>query len=60
MEVTIEKGMLVIKMPLEEPKASGSGKTMVIASSHGNVKTSCIHPKSKQPITVGVNAYFKP
>lgn len=60
MKVTIEKNELVIRIPLEDPKPSASGKTMTVASSHGNTKTDCIHPKSKQPITVGVNAYYKP
>lgn len=59
MKVTIEKNELVIRLPLEDPKLSGSGKTMVFASTHGNLKTDCMHPVSKKPITVGVNAYFK-
>jgi len=59
MKVAIEKNELVIRLPLEEPRKSVSGKTMVIASTHGNQKTDCLHPKSKQPITVGVNAYYK-
>lgn len=59
MKVSIEKGELVIRIPLEEPRASASGKTMVVASTRGNQKTDCLHPKSKRPLTVGVNAYFK-
>lgn len=60
MKVTIEKGELVIRMPLGEPRASASGKNMVIATTGGNVKTDCKHPKSGQIITVGVTAYYKP
>ena len=59
MKVTIEKDELVIRIPLQEPQKSASGKTMVVASTRGNQKTGCIHPKLKQPITIGVNAYCK-
>lgn len=59
MKVTIEKNEIVIRLPLEEPKPSASGKTMVVASTHGNAKTDCVHPKSKLPITIGVNCYYK-
>ena len=59
MKVTIEKGELVIRIPMQEPTPSASGKTLVIASSRGNQKTDCVHPKLKQAITVGVNAYVK-
>lgn len=59
MKVTIEKGELVIRIPLQEPRPSSSGKNLVVASTGGNVKTDCLHPKSKQPITIGLNAYYK-
>ena len=60
MKVTIEKGELVIRMPLSEPKPSQSGKNMIVASTRGNVKTDCVHPKEKKALTVAVNAYYKP
>ncbi len=60
MKVSIEKSELVIRIPLEEPTPSQSGKNMIVATTHGNVKTDCQHPKSKKPLTVSVNAYFKP
>jgi len=57
MSVTIENGMLVIKLPLQTPVPSSTGKTLVVASTHGNVKTdAAINGK---PITIGVNAYIK-
>lgn len=59
MKVTIEKNELVIRIPLQEPTPSATGKTLVVATSHGNQKTDCKHPKGGE-ITVGVNAYIKP
>ncbi len=59
LKVTIEKNELVIRIPLEEPRPSQSGKNMIVASTGGNQKTDCIHPKSKAPITVGLSAYYK-
>ncbi len=59
MKVTVEKGELVIRMPLrKDPKPSASGKTLVVATSGGNQKTEAMH--NGMPITVGVNAYIKP
>lgn len=57
MKVTIEKNELVIRIPMQEPKPSSSGKTLVVASSHGNqVTTAQLNGK---PIVVGLNAYIK-
>lgn len=52
-----ETGTLVIRIPLQKPTPSASGKTLVVSSSHGNVVTAATI-KGK-PITVGVNAYIK-
>lgn len=57
MKVTIEGQELVIRMPLEEPTLSASGKTLVVASTHGNVVTSAT--VNGKPVTLGVNAYIK-
>ncbi len=38
MKVSIEKNELVIRIPLVEPKPSQSGKNLIVASTHGNVK----------------------
>ena len=57
MKVSIENGELVIREPLSTPTRSASGKTMVIASSRGNVKTACEY--EGKPVTVGFNAYYK-
>ena len=53
---TIENGFLVIKLPLQTPTPSGSGKTLVIASTRGNVKNGLLH--AGKPVTIGVNAYI--
>jgi len=54
----IENGRLIISMPVTEPKPSVSGKTLVVASTHGNVPTAA-NVRGK-PIIIGVNAYIKP
>jgi hypothetical protein len=56
MEVKIENGFLVIRAPLQTPQPSASGKTMVVASSRGNVKTAAMI--GDKPITIGLNAYI--
>lgn len=56
MDVKIEGNDLVIRLPLQTPQPSASGKTLVVASTRGNVKTSAT-VNGKQ-ITVGVNAYI--
>lgn len=57
MKVSIENGELVIRLPLNRPPVpSASGKTLVVASTHGNQKTDAV--LNGQPIIVGVNAYI--
>ena len=57
MKAIIENGELVIRLPLNKtPLPSTSGKSLVIASSHGNQKTDAV--LNGQPITIGVNAYI--
>jgi len=54
---TIEGNDLVIRVPLNAtPVSSASGKTLVIATSHGNQKTDAM--VNGQPVVVGVNAYI--
>ncbi len=56
---TIEDGYLVIKMPLNPtPTRSAAGKTLVVASSHGNKQTELEF--DGKPVFVGVNAYVHP
>ena len=57
MTVKIEGQDLVIRIPLQNPPApSASGKTLVIASTRGNVRTDAM--VDGKPVTVGVNAYI--
>jgi hypothetical protein len=56
-KATIENGELVIRLPLNRtPVPSSSGKSLVVASSHGNQKTDAVI--DGQPIVIGVNAYI--
>ncbi|KKM03856.1 hypothetical protein LCGC14_1770190 [marine sediment metagenome] len=58
MEATIDKGVLTIKIPVNaKPVVSASGKTLQVASSHGNVPTSVQVDGS--PLVIGVNAYVR-
>lgn len=57
MKVSIENNELVIRIPIENPpQPSASGKTLVVASSRGNVKTDVTI--QGKPITIGLNAYI--
>ena len=58
MEVKIENGNLVITLPINaNPSPSASGKTLVVASSHGNKATTAT--VAGKPVVVGVNAYIQ-
>lgn len=58
MQATIKDGKLMIEIDLQTPPApSASGKTLVVASTHGNQATSLII--EGQPVVIGVNAYIK-
>jgi len=57
MIVAVENGQLVIRIPMNNPPTpSATGKTLVVASSRGNIKTDCM--VNGKPVTVGVNAYI--
>lgn len=62
MQVTIEKingvDTLIIKIPTNPPTASASGKTLVIASSRGSVKTDA--KVDGKAVIIGLNAYIYP
>lgn len=56
---SIEDGFLVIKVPMNgKPTPSTTGKTLVVASSHGNKETDV--QVQGQSVVVGVNAYIYP
>ena len=51
-----KNGRLIITIDTQKPTPSMSGKTLVIASSRGNVKTSATC--NGAPIVIGLNAYI--
>lgn len=58
MIVTVKGNKLIIEMDMEaNPAPSKSGKTVVVASSHGNAPTTAQY--NGKPIVVGVNAYVR-
>lgn len=58
MKAKIEGNELVIRLPINaKPVPSVTGKTLVVASSHGNKETEVkVEGKS---VIVGVNAYIR-
>jgi len=56
MNATIKNNTLIIEIPLQDPKPSASGKTFVVASTRGNLRTSAT--VNGKPVTIGVNAYI--
>jgi hypothetical protein len=55
-EAKIEGKKLIIICDLEKPTPSASGKTLVVVSTRGNMRTSCL--VEGKPLTVGLNAYI--
>jgi len=58
MQVEIRDNKLCIEIDLEKPTRSASGKTLVVASTRGNVVTTT--EVDGKPISIGLNAYIKP
>jgi hypothetical protein len=57
MKVTLENNELVIRIPMNQtPTPSSSGKTLVVASTHGNQVTGVM--VNGKPVTIGLNAYI--
>jgi hypothetical protein len=57
MKVEIKDSKLFIEIDLETPTPSSSGKTLVVASTHGNTVTTA--EVDGKPVTIGLNAYIK-
>lgn len=58
MKARIENGVLIIEIEInKQPVPSVSGKTLVVASTHGNVSTDVM--VEGKPLTIGLNAYIK-
>lgn len=57
MDAKIENGTLVVRIPVQAPSPSKTGKTLIVASSGGNVVTAAT--VNGKPVTIGLNAYIK-
>jgi hypothetical protein len=57
MVAKIEGKKLTIVIDLDDPTPSASGKTLVVASTHGNVATKIMI--DGKVLTIGLNAYIK-
>ena len=57
MKVEIKGNELIITVEMQKPTPSASGKTLVVASSHGNQATTAM--VDGKPVIVGLNAYIK-
>jgi hypothetical protein len=53
----IEGNRLIIIADLETPTPSASGKTLVVASTHGNKETDVMI--DGKPVIIGLNAYIR-
>jgi hypothetical protein len=57
MQAEIKNGVLIVTIPINDPPVSSvSGKTLVVASSHGNKPTTA--EVEGKPVIVGLNAYI--
>ena len=52
-----EAKTITLVLDLQEPTPSASGKTLVIATTHGNVPSDV--QINDKPVIVGVNAYIR-
>jgi len=57
MKAEIKDGSLIITIPLDTPKPSASGKTLVVASTRGNIATAAT--VNGKPVIIGLNAYIQ-
>lgn len=56
MKTEIKNGNLIIEIPLQSPRPSASGKTLVVATTGGNKATTAT--VDGKPVVVGLNAYI--
>ena len=57
MTAEIKNGQLIVTIPLNDPRPSASGKTLVVASTGGNQATTAT--VQGKPVIIGLNAYIK-
>lgn len=56
MKATIQNGKLIIEIDLQKPMPSKTGKTLVVASSFGNIATTAI--VDGKPVVVGLSPRY--
>jgi len=61
MKVEIKGENLVITIPMNVPRVSSTGKTMIVATTGAPQLTDCIYKDgdTEHKLTVAVNAFFK-
>lgn len=57
MKAEIKDGKLIVTIDVQEPTPSATGKSLVVASSHGNQATTVT--VQGKPVIVGLNAFIK-
>jgi len=57
LKVEIKDNKLFIEIDLGKPTPSSSGKTIIVASTHGNTVTAA--EVDGKPVIIGLNAYIK-
>ena len=57
MKARIDGGKLIVEIDMQAPEPSSSGKTLVVASSHGNQATEA--EVNGKKVIVGLNAYIQ-
>jgi hypothetical protein len=57
METKIKNGVITISLPLQKPKKSGSGKSLVVATSRGKQQTTLT--MDGRPVCVVANAFLE-
>ena len=54
---TIQNGILTLAIKLQNPAPSTTGKTLIVATTHGCVPTPAV--VNGKPVTVSINAFIK-
>lgn len=57
MKAEIKGNELIVTIEMQTPTPSASGKTLVVATSHGNQATTAMI--DGKPVIIGFNAYIK-
>lgn len=57
MTVTIEGNVLVVRIEMQKPTPSASGKSLTVATTRGNVETEA--EVDGKRIVLGLNAYIR-